>query len=533
MKRFTLVVFTAFLATIPAVAEPVKPTVEFRLKPIGELAPILEYGGALFGQADAGQQFAALLKEFTTNEKGYDGINLSRPIGAYLSLAQQLEDSMLVLMIPVADSKTVIDAITGKYGLAVKQGDGGLFSLDLPNVPGTVYIRFQDKYAYVTLRNEKAIDPKGLIAAKDFFSEKTAGILTMTAHIDRLPDDLKKMVYGQLEMQLKEHQSKLAPSASQKLVNDFLTDVGVDAAKTVLLDGQKLTATFDIDPKTDDVKLSASLTAKDGSTLEKTLVGFGNRESTAAGMARAKGSMIAIGLNFLLPTEAKAKFTQLSGEIVKQAVNDAKEGDKPMVKMLADALLPTLNSGDVQLGMAWLPESGKKIGLNMGVRSVRGTEIEKLAKLAGAFIPKQQGVFKGDVETIETRKIHSFQIGDSLKNTPFSSGLFWILTSDDLVAVTTGDRSETVKAVVTTKPSTMPMLSFEVAMTRSLPLMSNPLGEERTAKLVASVFGDNKAEGQDTLKVTATGGKRLDVTASIKGKALALFAAIDRARKED
>ena len=41
-------------------------------------------------------------------------------------------------------------------GIHPKKGEGGLYSLEVPNVPGTVYFRFNDKYAYITLRNEKA-----------------------------------------------------------------------------------------------------------------------------------------------------------------------------------------------------------------------------------------------------------------------------------------------------------------------------------------------------------------------------------------
>lgn len=521
-----------FALCLGASAQSAKPAVEIRVKPVGEMAAILEYGGELFGQADAGKQFAGILKQFATDEKGYEGIDLNRPIGAYVYVAKELEDTTFVLMVPVADADSVVAAMGGKLGLDPKKGEGGLYSLEVPNVPGTVYFRFNDKYAYITLRNEKAIDPKAVIAPKTFFAEKVTGILSAAVNIDALPEDMKKLAYGQLEMQLKEQQSKLAPNATQKLMNEFLTDVGVDAVKTVLLDGERLSFTLDIDPKTDDVKLNFGLSAKNGSTLAKTLAGFGDRESAAAGVAMTDGAMSKSLFNFQLPPETAKKFAAVVDAVAKQAIADAKDSDKPVAQLFADAIVPTLKAGDFQFGFRIdAAASGKKPGGAFAMKTVKGEKFGELATIMAVGMPASAGSFKSNSDAIGERKLHKLSLTNQ-DDVPFAAGTVWFMTSGDLLAGAADPKTDSLKALTTAKPMKTPMLYTEMSATSAASLGEKTLSPEKLQAVVKDVFGEGKPAGRDTLKVVATGGKKFDLTLSIKGKAIAFFAALDKAKKE-
>jgi hypothetical protein len=532
MKRYC-VALLALMGWITATsAEPIKPAIEVRVKALKELAPILEYGGELAGQPDAGKQFAALIQQFAANEKGFEGIDLNRPVGAYAAVTEKVEDSPVVVMIPVADEKAVLAALTEKLMLDPKKGNGGIYTMDVPNVPGSLHFRFADQYAYLTLRSEKGIDPAKLITPKDFFATKPDGFVTAVVHFDRWPTDVKKYMTTQLEHQLAENNSKLAATPVQKLFNDFLADVTVDAAKTILTDGDRLTLKLDVDPKTDDWNIAVGLTAKSGTTLAKTLAGFADRESQAAGIANLKSPLSNLGVNLSLPSGTKKKFADLMDQVAKQTLATTQESDRPGVQLVLDSVLPTLKSGDFQLGILMTPpaSTGSNAGMKLAVKAAEGKKIETAAKVATLALPKDQGEFAGDVDEVGERKLHKLTLKKQ-PEIPFYFSTVWVLTSDDLISVDANPKADSLKTFATAKPVKTPMLFTEISMAQAVSLFSPELKPEAVRKVIKEVFGSEKPDGRDTLRVVARGGEKFELSMTVKGKAIALMAAIDRAKK--
>lgn len=526
MARFAWAVLAAVALSGAASADPLKPAVEVRLVSPVELAPVVEYVGGLFGQGEATKQVGELVKALAENPKGLEGIELKKPLGFYAVLADQVEDSTVVLMIPVADEESVVGLMSGKLSLDPKKDEKtGVYTLDVPNFPATVYFRFNDGYLYATLRAADGVAKDKLIAPKTFFADKSTALLSAKVHFDRIPADLRKGLYGQLEMQLKEGMKETTDPA-QKRINEFLVDAGVGAVKTLSTDADTLTAALDVEPRTDDLKLSLVVTPKANTTLEKTLASFADRDSLAATVAAVKDPVFALAANFTLPPDTKKAFTALVDGLAKDAIASAKDSEKPVMKVMTDSMLPTLRSGDIQLGMV-LSDAGKgKVGLTAAIKTVDGKEIEKTAKLIGEFLPKEQAEFTPDVDTAGSRNVHKLKFA-SPDATPFGSDTLWLLTGDDLLAVHTGDKADGVKAVGATKPAKAPMLSFEMSWVRFARL-TNTADADTIKNVVNSVFEDSKTDGLDTLKVTGTGGKQLTLNVTLKGKAFAFLSAINQ-----
>jgi hypothetical protein len=526
MTRYVWALVAAVAVAAVAVAEPLKPAVEVRLVSATDLAPVIEYGGGLFGQGENAKQFGELIKALADNEKGLEGLDLKRPLGFYAVLAEKVEDSTVVLMIPAADEESVVGLMSGKLSLDPKKDEKtGVYTLEVPNFPATVYFRFSDKYLYATLRSADGVAKDKLIAPKTFFADKTVGVLTASVHFDRIPADLRKGVYGQLELQLKEGADKNADPASKR-INEFLIDAGVDAVKTLLTEGETLTAAIDLEPKSDDIKLSLAVTPKGGSTLSKTLASFADRDSIAAAVAAVKNPVLAAGLNFTLPPETKKKFAALAEGLVKDAVDNAKGDDQAGLKLVTDALLPTLTAGDFQLGVV-VSDAGKgKVGLTAAVKTVKGAEIEKTAKTLAQFLPADLAEFAADADKAGDRNIHKLTFAKP-EGVPFGSDTLWLLTADDLLAVHTDPKADGLKAVGTAKASKAPMLNLEMSWVR-FSRMTNSAEADTIKNVVNSVFEDGKTDGLDTLKVTGTGGKQLTLNVTLKGKALAFLAAMNQ-----
>jgi len=527
MKRFAWAVLAVVgLAAVGLAADPPKPAVEVRLIPAVDLAPHIEYVGKLVGQADAGEQFAGILKTLADNEKGFEGLDLKKPVGAYAVLADKVEDSTVVLMIPVADEDGVVAFLTNKANVELKKDEKtGVYTAAHPSLPDTAYLRFADGYLYATLRSADGVGKDKLITPKAFFADKTAGVVSAAVHFDRIPADLRKMVYGQLELQLKEGMKGDA-DATTKAVQEFVVDVGVDAVKALLTEGETLTVSLDADPKGDDLKLSLAVTPKKDTTLAKTLASWADRDSVAAAVAAAaKSPVLAAGLNFALPPEAKKKFAALADGLAKAAVDSAKDSEKPVMKLLADAVLPTLKEGDAQLGLV-LTDAGKgKIGLTGGLKTVGGKDIEKTAKLMAVALPKEQGSFTPDADKAGERAVHKLTFAKP-ESTPFASDTLWLLTSDDLIGFATDAKADGIKALGTAKPTKAPMLAFEMSWVRFSGLV-NSADADTIKNVVNSVFEDGKTDGKDTLKITASGGKQFTLNVTLKGKAATFLAGMN------
>lgn len=524
MMRFAWAVLAAVATAVAVQAEPLKPAVEVRLLGATDLAPVIEYGGGLLGQGENAKQFGELIKALAENEKGLEGLDLKRPLGFYAVLAEKVEESTVVLMVPVADEESVVGLMSGKLSLDPKKDEKtGVYSVDVPNFPATVYFRFHDKYLYATLRSADGVAKDKLIAPKTFFADKTVGVLTAAVHFDRIPADLRKGVYGQLELQLKEGADKAADPASKR-INEFLIDAGVDAVKTLLTEGETLTAAIDVEPKTDDIKLTLNVTPKSGSTLGKTLASFADRDSVAAAVAAVKTPVLAAGLNFALPPETKKKFAALAEGLAKDAVDSAKGDDQLATKMITDALLPTLTAGDFQLGVV-VSDAGKgKVGLTAAVKTVKGQEIEKTAKTFAQFLPKDQAEFTADADRAGDGNIHKLKFAKP-EGVPFGSDTLWLLTADDLLAVHTDPKADGLKAIGTAKPAKAPMLNLELSWVRFTRL-TNSADADAIKNVVNSVFEGDKTDGLDTMTVTGTGGKQLTLNFTLKGKAFAFLAAM-------
>ena len=209
-------------------------------------------------------------------------------------------------------------------------------------------------------------------------------------------------------------------------------------------------------------------------------------------------------------------------------MDNAKGNDQEAVKLLADAVLPTLRGGDAQLGLV-VTDAGKgKLALTAAVKTVDGKGIEKTAKTFAAMVPKEHAEFTVNADTAGERNIHKLKFA-SADHLPFASDTLWLLTGDDLLAVHTDASSEKVKAIGRAKAAKAPMLALEMSWVR-FARATNTADADAIKNVVESVFETDKTDGLDTLKITATGGKQLTLNVAIKGKAVAFLAAVNKAK---
>lgn len=536
--KFLLVLAGLTWATASAsAAEPAAlhaPAIEVRVKAIAELTGVIEYAGEILMQPEAGKQFAQIIKTLGAGEKGLEGIDPALPIGGYVRVSENIADSAIVVMVPLKDEAAFLALLKDKLNVEPKLGDDGVYTIEVPKLPlGAIYFRVIEKYVYATIRNVKSINKATVIAPKDFFKDPMKPIVAATVHWDRFPADVKKVLLGQVELQLVEATKEAGGSELQKQARRGLLDVGVDMVKAILNDGEQLTVTIDADPKSDTLSTAVRLTAKPKTPLGANLASWADRTSLAASVSVAKNPTGTFGLIAKIPSGTREKLTKLIDVLFDDLLAGANDDVKPLATKLVDAIGPTLKSDDVQLGLL-VAKTGKEksVRLLAGLKMEKGGELENVLREFAPFLMGGEASVKFDVEKIGDRNLHEGRFTKPEFTDPFGTEMAWIVTSDDLLAVGIEDKPTELKAFLESKPSKLPMLSLELSAVKFGQMGNKNLSPEKYEELTETVFGKVGPAGRDTIKFTITGGPELNLKLDFKGQAFKFFALIDQERKK-
>ena len=533
MKRLLSLFALVLLAPIASAAEPAPAAVEVRVKAIADLTGLVEYAGGIFLQPEAGKQFAGIIAALAGTEKGLEGIDASKPIGGYVRISENIADSAVVVMVPIKDEAAFLALLKDKLNVDAKKGKEDVYSLDLPQVPvGAIHFRFLHGYAYATIRTIKSIDPDSIIAPKDFFAAAPKSIVSADIHWDRFPADTKKVMLGQIEMQLAEKFKDADGSELQKQARKTLLDIGVDAIKTMLTDSKQLALTFDAEPKSDTISARIKLTANTGTLLEKNLKSWGDRESTAASASLAKNPLASFGLIAKLPKATHEKLGKIVDVIFDDALAGVPEDAKPLVTKLVDAVSPTLKDGDVQLGLSVAKAGKDRLSLQAAVKATKGDEIRIAMKEFAPFLMGGEATVKFDAEKVGSSTLHEAALTNADLNRNFGTETLWLATSDDLISLAIEEKPKLLKAYLEAKPKKLPMLSLEIGVAQLMAVVDKELAPEKLAGAIEKIFEKAGPGGLDTFKLTVGGGKDLDIAIDLKGKALSMFVAIDQLKKK-
>ncbi len=526
MKRFLVLSVTLFSAAVAPAAEPAKPAIEFRMKSVVDLLPLVEYGGELAGQANTAEQVAAIIKMFADQKQGLEGVDLTKPVGGYVIVAENVADSPIVLMVPVASEEAFLGLLTDRANLNPKKEDDGTYSMEVPDFPASVHLRFANGYAYLGVRSAAGIAKDKLLSPKDFFAGKSDAVFAASVYPDRIPADLRSAAFGQLELQLNDGITATDPT--QKAVQTFLADRATDMLKTVLTDGAKLSLALTADPKADDIAVELVLTPKTGTPLAKTLGGWADRPSAAAGVATAvTDSAFAVAVNFGLPSETKAGLNKLIDTAVENLIANANGNDKATAKLVFDALLPTAKTGELELGVVGVgPDSKGKFGGVAALRTASGNEVVKIAKALSLAVPASAATLKFDIGKVGDGQLHAIS-GPALANPKLVAESVQLYTSDPLFAVTLAEDADGLKKMLATKPAKTPMLLAQASVVKMFRLFKEIDADDLT-RMTDEAFAKPVRAGDDVIRLTGTGGAELRLKLTAKGRALAFLRVVSQ-----
>jgi hypothetical protein len=519
-----------FLTAGLATAQPAKPAVELRVRSVNDLVDRFEYIAGLLGKEDEGKQVKELLKNLAADGKGIEGIDPKKPIGAYAILAEPVDASPIVVMVPVADEERLLKMLKERFNIEPEKGEDGTLKANVPQL-NEIHIRFANGYLYGA-KNAKDLAVKGLATPKAFFAVEEKAVAALAFHIDRVPADLRKFALAQVEKGLAEQQKMAADTdtPAEKKGKEIGFDVTMSLAKAILEDGTEVAVRLYAEPKTDDLWAEVSLAGKSGSAMAKNFASLGGRPSHPVAIVGA--DTVARGnIKFALTDELMKQYKAGIEDALKEAIKDAPAEMKEVAEAGIAAIKPTLAAGELDAAIGLLgPDSKGRYQLVGAVAVKDGKKIEEFVK---DTVKKFGGAVENDVEfKFDTDKVGDFTLHKVVikKDTDekfqklFGTKTVWLATGDKCVAFSIEEDGAALKKGLKAKPVPAAMLAGEVSASRILPLADMELKPDEIKALVKDALGNDPKAGEDVIRFAIEGGDKLAMKISLKGKAVRLFA---------
>ena len=354
LRRSPWLLALAMLVPYPAFADETKPApaIEVRVASVNELLVAAKFLGESLNQGEAAKQGVEFLKSQIDDAKGLDGIDPKRPWGLTATVTPNVIDSPVVLMIPLADRDSFLGLMKGKLNLDPKKLAGDVYEVKVPNVPVPVFFRCTKDTVLVTAMNAKSLDAEPSAA---FLSTKETSQFVARLHYDRLPADVKKVVFAQWELQANDGMRRARPgeTPTETKLRQWLLEQTLPGLQSLFNDGATLSVNLDVDtPRAKgELRLDARLTARPGTGLAKTLLALEGRPGVALPLPEAR-RLFTLDANLGLPDEAKKSFAPLVDALLADAVKNAPKDQQIPLQLVSDALKPTLHAGELDVRLA-------------------------------------------------------------------------------------------------------------------------------------------------------------------------------------
>jgi hypothetical protein len=500
----------------------VKPTFVIRVASIDTLMGHIFQVAKAIGREGEVQLAEALLKNFTGGG-GIEGLDTKKPWGMYGKIGPGGIDSEGVLLLPISDQKKFL-AFLEKLGQKAEEKKG-IYTLNIDQSPFPLFFRFEKGYLWGTIRDEKSIDPATLPATEEFLAASKTGAMSLTFDFSAIPDEIKKMVVGQIEVAMGQAREKA--TAEKDPIKRKGQLVGAEAAgKTivqVMNEGGELALKMDLEKATNDLVMELSFSGKPGSLLAKDMASMGSRKGVSGGLV-GPDSAYYLGMNFGL----SESFAKLISESYNQGVADAlanetDEKKKEWGLKLSEAFRKLVSSGVVDYGADIRgPGANGKYNIIAAVGFPDARKLESVIRELRNEVPELAQVIQLDVAKTEKVTIHRIaveplpkEISDLVGNTPILVGF-----SDEAVYFGLGSEGQkNIEKQAEKGKTAAPLFAFDVHLGN----MVNILSKTDPKMIAAAKKAFDGKSGSDLIEVKVASGEKLVVRASMRTQVIAFF----------
>ena len=367
------------LLIAPATAAPVPapnaryepPTIVFQArngqKILDDFRAYLKLNG---GGEEMQKKVDAMLKE-ALGEKGFEGLDLARPMGGYAYVRGKFETSHMVLVLPITTEKDALGFLERLHLGTQDSKIKGIYELTGGPFPREMkgHLRFHDKHAYLSIHGpeieardalDALADSEKLIPISRLVDDKDTALFAATLTVKRFPKELADMahpLFDELNGDVDRMQAR-APNGMPKSAPAFLKEMlgwGRRSYDLMLADGETLSLRLTYDAKSSDLDIESTLTPKAKSALAADLAAIapakGRFHQLVTKDAVSGGWFIMPGG---IPKGVLMTFGSLIGEWVPIVGRDSGLPAEftPLFDSMGTVFQKAITSGEVDLGAA-------------------------------------------------------------------------------------------------------------------------------------------------------------------------------------
>ena len=413
--RYVLVLIAAALfAPLPARAG--EPPITFQTQPLDRLLADLRAAVEMAGGEKAVKELNKSIKD-KLGDKGFEGLDLNKPIVGYVLLAPKAEDIIAVVALPITGEKEFL-SLCERINTGPKPKDLGKGLYEVPPFFPDLKarMRFVDGYAYIATgkKPESALDAKAIIPANKLHDPAETAALAGKLHFDRLTPEVKAALISLLLDAKKELLDK-ADAPDQAALKPVFVELEKLAKRYLLLLGGADTAALRVnfDPGTGELAVEAVLTPKPATELAKQIAARKPATNQFAGLLT---NDTVAGFHYSAPLfadEMRAAFGALSEQQSKEALQNLPEAAKATVEELIKGQARTLKTGEFDFLLAVKgPDKNGHYGAVAAMSFDDPSALEKEFKkfMDDIGVPEMFGAFKWNADKAGTVNIHTFKM---------------------------------------------------------------------------------------------------------------------------
>jgi hypothetical protein len=554
--RTALLAVLFLSASTTSAADPALPPIVFQTQPLGRILDDLRAGADIVGGEKGIQALNRGLKQLL-GEKGFEGLDINRPLVGYVVLAPKPEDITAVIAFPITDEKEFLALCdrVNKDKLRVDDKDKTLYHMPPLEPQYKALMRFKDRYAYIAYGANPAphIAPAALVPMEKLFDAAERGLIAARIHFERIPLPVK-LVAGKLLAEVKktlfssgrpggfgvgkQEMALLEPALAEleKLLDRYLRLApGADS----------LAARLILDAASGSLVLEAALVPKPNTELARTIAAFRLSANKFAALAAHPDTVGAFTFRVPLFEEELRNAAVLALEAgQKEALKNTPPVRQATTEELFKGLIRTVKTGEFDLALT--VRGPDKNGWFTLVGAVAFDDPSKLEKEIRAYVEKDAekevaDAIKWDVAKAGAVGIHTWKPtpGGFIDPSKVFGGedcmIAFAFAPQGILGAMGPDAVGTVKEALAVKPAAAPVLQVLLNPARTTKLIHKIMGpDDPDIADVETVLG-NEDKLLSIFAATLDGGKELRAAITINLKVLPralLYRAIQRGGEE-
>jgi hypothetical protein len=505
------------------------PAIVFQAHSFGQVLDSVRSSVNLIAGDKAVKVFNRNIRE-ALGEKGFEGLDIGRPIFGYVVLAPKPEDITGVIALPITSEKDFLDlcerANNQKPKLAGKEKD--IYELPPLDERYKALMRFSDQYAYIAYgaKPAPALEAKSLVPMRNIYIPTEKGLFASRIYFSRIPLAVKLAMPNLIAVMKKAVMGFLGLSRwNDAIVKAIMPDVDKLIARYTKLavGADEMTVRISIDVPTANVVVEATLNGKPDTELSRIIAErkptgnkFGGLISTPDTIA---GFMCRLPL---FEEELRAAASTGFEAALKDEIRGVPDNSKPFFEELVKGVQRTVKTG--QFDIVGGIRGPDKNGWYTAVGAIAFEETAELEKAFKKSIESDIPEFLRKDLTWDAAKAGTVNIHTWKPPEQFTPDFWKVFGGDDLkfalafapqgVFVVLGpDAVGTMKDALAVKPADYPMLDIVVNPARTAKLLKKINGDRNMAR-VDAVF-EKEDKPASTMSMTLEGGKELKMTYKI------------------